>query len=276
MINPEPLAGVAIYPTPGALKFSSTTTEIFAAYIAAQADAENVTTDSKADVKTRGGSNYSYSYASLAAILQQMRPVLQRCGLGILQGTDTTVPGQVTVDTRLIHTSGEWVENSVSLHVDPHADAQTVGSAMSYARRYGLTALLAIATAEDDDDGARAAQSRPRRQNTAPSEPAPVDPFDAPDRNPELVDRDEYNEIIEIAHGLTDTERRALTAWREAQGIVIKPSTLTKADAAKVLEYIAAQIGLGDDTDDGSAEQNSGPDEPVGPVDLESLPENYT
>lgn len=101
-------------------------------------------------------------YATLDAIMEQVRPVLAAHGLAVVQSMTQpeTVDGRVVgvaIETRILHTSGEWIAGVVTLPVDK-ATAQGVGSAMSYGRRYGLSALLGLTA--DDDDG-NAASQRP-------------------------------------------------------------------------------------------------------------------
>lgn len=101
-------------------------------------------------------------YATLDAIMEQVRPVLASHGLAVVQSMTQpeTVDGRVVgvaIETRILHTSGEWIAGVVTLPVDK-ATAQGVGSAMSYGRRYGLSALLGLTA--DDDDG-NAASQRP-------------------------------------------------------------------------------------------------------------------
>jgi hypothetical protein len=110
-------------------------------------------------------------YATLDAIMEQVRPVLAAHGLCVLQGVThpETVDGRViglSVETRLLHLSGEWVSTVVTLPVEK-ATAQGAGSAISYGRRYGLSAILGL-TAEDDDGNA--ASTRPAA--TAPARAA--------------------------------------------------------------------------------------------------------
>lgn len=107
-------------------------------------------------------------YASLDSIMEQVRPVLARHGLAVVQSMTApdTVDGRVVglaVETRLIHRSGEWLAGSVTLPVEK-ATAQGTGSALSYGRRYGLSALLGL-TAEDDDGNA-ASTRQPMREET--------------------------------------------------------------------------------------------------------------
>lgn len=119
-------------------------------------------------------------YATLDAIMEQVRPVLAAHGLAVVQSMTQpeTVDGRVVgvaIETRILHTSGEWIAGVVTLPVDK-ATAQGVGSAMSYGRRYGLSALLGL-TADDDDGNAasqRPAASPPREEVRRSAVPEPT------------------------------------------------------------------------------------------------------
>lgn len=92
-------------------------------------------------------------YADLGAVLDAVKGPLNDNGFVILQHPATGgEKGTVTVATTLLHTSGEWLAASVSMPLTK-SDPQGVGSAITYARRYLLSALLSL-TAEDDDGNA--------------------------------------------------------------------------------------------------------------------------
>jgi len=94
---------------------------------------------------------YKSKYAPLSDILNLARPILSKHGLSVLQSPSGD--GQnVTVTTLITHESGEWIESEpLTLKADK-ATAQGAGSAITYARRYALSAMLGISS-EDDDDG---------------------------------------------------------------------------------------------------------------------------
>ena len=101
-------------------------------------------------VKTRGGGEYTFSYAPLDVLIEAVRKPLSTNGLAFVQLFD----GPAVV-TRLLHASGQWIESRIV--IQPIADdsgvtPQAVGSAITYARRYSLSALLGLAD-ETDDDG---------------------------------------------------------------------------------------------------------------------------
>lgn len=144
---------------------SSDNAELYAGLVEAFGELRNVQTDSTADAGT-----YSYKYMSLGSIMRSVREPLALAGLAIVQAPAIEVGhggNRVSVTTRIIHRSGQWIEASVSIAISANAAAQVVGSAITYARRYGLTALLGIASG-DDDDGAQAQSSPPAYEQAPP------------------------------------------------------------------------------------------------------------
>lgn len=107
-------------------------------------------------VKDSTNPHFKNSYASLDTILETVRPILTKHGLSLLQGASTPhtdESGRIaafSVETMLLHTSGEFISNSAVMPL-AKADPQGAGGAMTYGRRYGVSALLALATDEDDD-----------------------------------------------------------------------------------------------------------------------------
>ena len=96
---------------------------------------------------------HGYNYADLGAILDQSRPVLAKNGLSVVQMPCTAEAGHVGIETMIAHSSGEFVEQSYSMAVPENkrnSQAQNIGSAITYARRYALAACLGIAQTDDD------------------------------------------------------------------------------------------------------------------------------
>jgi hypothetical protein len=100
---------------------------------------------------------YRSKYAPLENLIDATREALSRVGLALLQlpslwGTD------VVVTTVLVHSSGEWISSSLQLPgtMRDRFDAQSVGSGITYARRYALQSILNIAGEVDDDGNAAA------------------------------------------------------------------------------------------------------------------------
>jgi hypothetical protein len=94
---------------------------------------------------------FKSKYVTLDSILDTLRPILTSNGLMLTQGSQQPETMQtVTVESRIIHTSGEWISTTVTIPVTK-PDAHGLGSALTYGRRYSVSALLAISADEDDD-----------------------------------------------------------------------------------------------------------------------------
>lgn len=94
---------------------------------------------------------FKSKYAPLNDVLNLVRPVLAKNGLSVVQAPSGDGEN-IIVTTTLLHESGEWIEfPSLTLRADK-ATAQGAGSAITYARRYSLSAVLGISS-EDDGDG---------------------------------------------------------------------------------------------------------------------------
>lgn len=126
------------------MKKSDSITELAKALCAFQADVKN-------PANTAVNPFFKSKYAPLPDILNAMRPLLSKHGLSILQSPRGDENG-VGVTTLLMHTSGEWVECCPLMMKADKNTAQGAGSAITYARRYALSAVLGISS-EDDDDG---------------------------------------------------------------------------------------------------------------------------
>lgn len=126
-------------------------------------------------------------YASLAAVWDACAMPLHENGILVAQATDTTDAGHVLV-TRLIHSaSGQWIEAVYPLRPQKD-DPQGYGSALTYARRYSLSALVGVIVDDDDGNaGSRAATTPPEPRlvrratpNTPIAQKAPVAPTTPP------------------------------------------------------------------------------------------------
>lgn len=119
--------------------------------------------------KSATNPHFRSNYLPLDGLVDAIAPALRAQGIIIMQGSDPQDDNGVTLITRLVHApSGQWVENVVRVPMDK-GTAQGAGSAITYARRYGLQALLGL-VADDDDDGNAA--SAPRATASVTVEPA--------------------------------------------------------------------------------------------------------
>ena len=109
--------------------------------------------------------HFRSKYADLASIWEACRDALTSNGIAVVQMTRARPEDVVIVETRLLHSSGEWIEGELLVPV-MKADAQGYGSAITYARRYALAA--AVGVAPEDDDGNAAAAARPTAKQVLP------------------------------------------------------------------------------------------------------------
>jgi len=102
--------------------------------------------------------SYEYNYADLPDVLEACIPHLSANGIALIQ-SPFTGRDYVSVTTMLIHTSGQWFKSKLTMGI---ADTrpQTVGSAITYARRYSVGPLVGVAP-DDDDDGAVSSNLEP-------------------------------------------------------------------------------------------------------------------
>jgi hypothetical protein len=127
------------------VQFSESISKLAASMLAAQSQMENAKTKAT-------NPHFRSKYADLAEVLEVAKKPLLENGLSVMQFplSDTNFQDQVGVETMIVHTSGEWVCSKLTLPIKK-VDPQGAGSAITYARRYALAAVLAIA--QEDDDG---------------------------------------------------------------------------------------------------------------------------
>ena len=102
---------------------------------------------------------FKNKYAPLNEILNEVRPLLSRHGLAVIQNT-MSIEDKIGIQTIIIHSSGENIASDILLLKADKDTAQGQGSAITYGRRYQLSAMLSIAS-EDDDDGNTASGNKP-------------------------------------------------------------------------------------------------------------------
>jgi hypothetical protein len=106
----------------------------------------------KGAVKDANNPHFKTKYADLASVWDACRKPLTDNGLSVAQYTTTEGPALVT---RLMHVSGESIEGVTPL-IMVKQDMQALGSAITYARRYGLAAMVGVAPEDDDGNAASA------------------------------------------------------------------------------------------------------------------------
>jgi len=105
---------------------------------------------------------FKSSYADLKGVWDACRKLLAENGIAVVQPT-AAIGGKNFLRTILIHTSGQQLESIIELK-PVKDDPQSLGSAITYARRYCLAAMVGVVTEEDDDDGNAASDVKKSNQ----------------------------------------------------------------------------------------------------------------
>jgi hypothetical protein len=124
----------------------------------------------KPAVKDANNPHFKSKYADLASNVEAARAPLADNGIAVLQEATTGERG-ISVATRLVHSSGQWIAFDPLTVPLSKQDAHGVGSALTYARRYALGAALGLVA--EDDDGNAAVSHPPQTQTRALPQAAP-------------------------------------------------------------------------------------------------------
>jgi hypothetical protein len=120
--------------------------QLFSALSAFQSQVYTVPFDAKVKVKTKGGSSYSFDYATLGALIDATQKQLAENGLSVVQLMDgnglTTIVG---------HSSGQYISGNFTLPFTDSMNAQERGGVVTYFRRYGYASALRLNSDKDDD-----------------------------------------------------------------------------------------------------------------------------
>ena len=213
--------------------------KLLPAFVAFQSDMPSVPKDAV-------NPHFRSKYATLAAITEATRPHLAKHGLAVTQSLVWQDGAQLLV-TRIMHTSGQWMQDGGYALNPTKNDPQGMGSAVTYARRYTLGATLGIVT-EDDDDGNAASAPKPA------SEPATELPWlNAADKDGRLnskglevasfIANGGKWEAIERKYKVNKTTRMAVD--NEAIRMKMDATDKTKQGNASQLIQQADEIGDG-------------------------------
>lgn len=111
--------------------------------------------------KTAENPFFRAAYAPLPAVVKEATPILAKHGLAVSQLLGYDPANNVdTLTTRLMHSSGQWIESTMKLYL-VKADSQSLGSAVTYSRRYSYMAILGLVADVDDDGNAASSRGKP-------------------------------------------------------------------------------------------------------------------
>lgn len=188
-----------------------------AALCAAQAEMKGAFKDGK-------NPHFKNRYATLESVIDTARPALTKHDIAWMQAPGALVDGAITVTTILMHKSGEWVSSSFQMPLAKR-DPQATGSAVTYASRYALMAMLGLPPTDEtpaDDDG-EVAHGRGARQPSLQELKADVEKLglDQPKKRVDPVAEDKIIETMMVALGSAKSVAD-LTEWAGEHDPTIK------------------------------------------------------
>ncbi|WP_163262786.1 ERF family protein [Bacillus paranthracis] len=180
---------------------------------------------------------FKNNYATLDTIIDEIRPILSKHGLSIMQ-----IPsgdGQnVTLKTLLLHESGEWLESDELTMKPVKNDPQAVGSCITYARRYSLAAFLSLNTGEDDDgNGATYGKDKPKPKGNNghnPSKPQGSGNGKASEKQMKMI----HAKIAHVAT-LTQTDKQTVEDTLKGNINAENLSDLSSQSASKAIQVLS-------------------------------------
>jgi hypothetical protein len=126
--------------------------ELAAALSKAQAKLSHVKKDKTARIRMKAGGEYSYNYADLGSTWDAGRAPLTENDLSVSQ-LPSFDSGWLMLDTILMHSSGQYISSQMRTRAD-EMDVKSIGSAITYLRRYAFAAIVGLVADEDDDGSA--------------------------------------------------------------------------------------------------------------------------
>lgn len=207
--------------------------QLAAALAKFQAEMPTVAKSKTANVPTKSGGSYKYTYADLADVTAAAMPLLSKHGLSF-----ACLPGNGALEGMLLHESGQVLRASLPIHGG--GSPQAIGSDLTYMRRYLLGCMTGIVTDDDDDGQAaeRSAKRAPAKRAAAKPDPWPQAAEQA--ANPNAITTQQLAKMGAAMKERGITERAdALDFVKDVIGREVESrNDLTKAEASKVIDAL--------------------------------------
>lgn len=132
---------------------------------------------------------FKSNYADLSSVWDACRSALSENGLAVVQSVQTLENRPMELVTTLAHASGQWIKSHMPI-ITVKNDPQSLGSALTYYRRYALAAIVGVAAADEDDDG-NMASNRPVNN-------ASTDTHKSKDESVEKISKKQGDELVQL------------------------------------------------------------------------------
>lgn len=208
----------------------------------------------KSALKDAANPFFKSKYADLSSIWHACREALNENDLTIVQ----TISADRTLDTLLIHSSGEWIQGSCPLILNPKVNKQTgevlepgmqeLGSAISYARRYSIAAICGVVT---EDDDANAADQKPIPPRIPPQPTMSTGSNEARTEKPvggssPLISESQGKMVYAKCKSAGMANNKEISDFLSATIGVFNTAHIPRKDLDKVLEALEKRKDVGD------------------------------
>ena len=179
---------------------------------------------------------FKSNYADLGSVMETCKEALNKNGISVLQPV-----GVDTVETILLHESGEWFSETMNITAKSDNNPQDRGSAITYARRYSLQSMVFIPA--EDDDGNKATPKKDEKK-------APVKAV--------LLSSAQMGKIGALGNKELGWSNTKLTAAAtQIYGVKTLPE-LSKVRASKFIDMLQKKVDEEDAKQDNTAEEFNG------------------
>lgn len=147
--------------------------------------------------------HFKSKYADLNSVWSACREPLSKNGLAIVQTMGKDESGQISLLTTLAHSSGQWIKSRMPI-ITNKMDPQGIGSALTYYRRYSLSAIVGISTDEDDDGEKAMGRNEDKKFK---------------DNSPKKIGKDQWTELNQLIDQCDDEFQKKIWDYLNSQGI---------------------------------------------------------
>lgn len=203
--------------------------ELFSALAKAQADMQSARMAST-------NPYFKTKYADLEEIVNASRPCLTKHGLTVIQQIMTHDDGQSMLHTILGHSSGQYIESRMRI-IPPKNDIQTLGSYITYLRRYTYASLVCVVQGEDDDGEVAMIEAR---QIIAKG---PSNKYNPKEQSFESITKEQLEEMEYELQGCPDLAEEIMDKMR-IQSLADLPKSKYMISIQRIREIKAARAGI--------------------------------
>jgi len=191
---------------------------------------------------------FKSTYADLASVYDACRDALHENGIALLQPASSPAGEVYGVETVLLHESAQWISDTLFLKPTKN-DPQAAGSAITYARRYSLAAMVGVMQVDDDANAASG-----HKPNQAPATAQPIPAAGAKTLSQKIKEFEAYDPAndrhkVKLKDAAIKNERVAALQGEDLKKVLIDISNTLKGVnmanlEATVKEYLDIPFGL--------------------------------